>query len=281
MAHLVEEYAKSLGVKIGKPFLLEHFYPVKHSKYITIHCDNKIDSKYYEYFPQVINLIKEILHKHGYAIYQTGGESDPKLNVDEHYLNLTYKQSINLIKNSSLHVGIDSLPVHIASVYDIPIVVLYSHIYANHARPYWSSAEKVKIFESEKGNNKPSFSYQESPKTIRTITPESIAQSVLDLLKIDEKLNFCTKFIGDIFHVDITEVVPDFVAELAEKNKILYVRADLHFDEQKIAFWLSHHKCNIITKEKISLDLLRHFSPNINHIYFKNINMSIILNLFK
>ena len=45
MSHLIEEYAKSLGVKIGKPVLNDHFYPILDEKYITIHTDNKIDSK--------------------------------------------------------------------------------------------------------------------------------------------------------------------------------------------------------------------------------------------
>ena len=77
MGHLIEEYAKSLGVKIGKPVLNDHFYPILDEKYITIHTDNKIDSKNYEYFPQVINLIKPILNNLGYKIYQIGGPADP------------------------------------------------------------------------------------------------------------------------------------------------------------------------------------------------------------
>ena len=41
MSHLAEEYAKSCGVKIGKPILKPHYYPVVHEKYITIHNDKK------------------------------------------------------------------------------------------------------------------------------------------------------------------------------------------------------------------------------------------------
>jgi arginine utilization protein RocB len=58
MGHLIEEYAKSLGVKIGKPVIVDHFYPSLGDKYITIHSDSKIDSKSYEYFPQVIKYTK-------------------------------------------------------------------------------------------------------------------------------------------------------------------------------------------------------------------------------
>jgi hypothetical protein len=273
MSHLIEEYAKSLGVKIGKPIIADHFFPVAHDKYITIHCDNKIDSKYYEYFPQVLNLIRETLHTQGYAIYQIGGPEDPKLNVDGHFLHLNYKQSSFLIKNSKLHVGIDSLPIHIASVYDIPIVVLYSHVYPAHAKPYWSSEDNVVILDADRGDNKPSYNYKEDPKTIRSIKPETIANSIFKLLKINGEVNFSTKYIGSHYHLDFVEVVPDFKADLADKSKTLYLRADLHFNEDNILFWLSQCRCNIITNKPIDINILKLVQSNINHLYLKTTDL--------
>jgi hypothetical protein len=271
MGHLIEEYAKSLGVKIGKPKLLDHFYPTLNDKYITIHTDNKIDSKNYEYFPQVLNLLKPFLSKHGYKVYQIGGSQDPVLqNTDGNFLNLNYKQSSYLIKNSKLHIGIDSLPIHIASVYNIPIVALYSHIYSSNAYPFWNSKDKVKILESDKAGNKASLSYQESPKTIRTIKPEQIVKSALELLKIEETLNFKTLEIGSHYHIPLVEVVPNFRANLQDqKDKTLYIRADLHFDDQNIAFWCSNYKVKIITDKMLPLDLLTHFSSKIEQVFFK------------
>jgi hypothetical protein len=275
MAHLIEEYAKSLGVKIGKPVIVDHFYPTLHDKYITIHCDNKIDSKYYEYFPQVLNLIKQILNDNGYAIYQVGGSQDPHLQVDGIFLNLTYRQSCYLIKNSKLHIGIDSLPVHLASMYDIPIIALYSHIYSNHAKPYWSSKEKVIILEADRKGNKPSFNYREEPKTIRTINPEQVANAALNLLEINTKINFFTKKIGSHFHLEIMEVIPDFKANLSDKNKSIYIRADLDFNEENIFFWASEYKNSIMSNKQIDLELIKACAQNINHIYFKTIDLDI------
>lgn len=271
MSHLIEEYAKSLGVKIGTPVLNDHFYPILDEKYITIHTDNKIDSKNYEYFPQVLNLIKPILNNLGYKIYQIGGPADPVLkNVDKLLLNLSYRQSAYVIKNSKLHLGIDSLPVHMASMYDIPIVALYSHIMANNAYPYWSSKEKIILLESDKKGNKPSYSYEENPKTIRTIKPETIADSIFSLLGIEIKLNFKTLNIGSNYHIELTEVVPNFVAELSDKkDKNIYIRADLHFDDQKIAYWCANYKSTIISNKMLPLNLVHQFSANINTIFFK------------
>ena len=42
MSHLAEEYAKCCGVRIGKPVIKPHFFPVPFDKYITIHNDTHI-----------------------------------------------------------------------------------------------------------------------------------------------------------------------------------------------------------------------------------------------
>ena len=45
MSHLAEEYAKSCGVKIGKPVLKPHYFPIVYDKYITIHNDKNATKK--------------------------------------------------------------------------------------------------------------------------------------------------------------------------------------------------------------------------------------------
>ena len=61
MSHLAEEYAKSCGVKIGKPVLKPHYFPILHDKYITIHNDKKVQAKEYDMWPDVIELLKKAL----------------------------------------------------------------------------------------------------------------------------------------------------------------------------------------------------------------------------
>jgi hypothetical protein len=283
MSNIIEEYAKSLGVKIGKPVLIDHYYPILDVKYITINVESKIDSKNYEYFPQVINLLKPILQQNGYKIYQIGESEDSKLsNIDAHFLNLTKKQNFHLIKNSKLHVGAESLFTHICSLYDVPTVALYSNSYASNCLPVWNSKENIKILESFKNENKPSFSYHETPKTIRTIKPEDIASSILNLLKIENAINFKTLNIGSHYHIPIVEVVPNFKANLQDqKDKTIYIRADLHFDDQNLAFWCSNYKVKIITDKMIPLDLLNHFSSKIECIFFKLKNINIPTEYFE
>jgi hypothetical protein len=270
MGHLIEEYAKSLGVKIGKPKIVDHYYPLPFSKYITIHNDSKFDSRNYEYFTQVINLIKPTLLSLDIKIIQIGTPDNPHIpNVDLNLFNLNIKQSSFIIKNSLVHVGIDSLPVHIASAYDVPIVALYSNVNLKNSEPVWSSKEKVTLLESNKNGNRPSYAVQENPKTIRTIKPESIASSIFKHLNINAIINFNTLYIGSNYHNPVVEVVPNFMANLEDqKDKVINIRADLHSDEQKMAFWCSNYKCRIFSNQIISLELLKTFSSNIQFINF-------------
>jgi len=61
MSHLIEEYAKNLGVKIGKPVLAEHFFPVIPEKYITVSVEPQIPSKQYKYFDIVFDTVRSFL----------------------------------------------------------------------------------------------------------------------------------------------------------------------------------------------------------------------------
>ena len=268
MGHLVEEYAKNLGVKIGKPIFNPHYIPIVDEKYITVHVDNKIDSKYYEFFPEVIDLMKATLNNNGYKIYQIGGDQDPPLsNVDKQYLGFSRKQSAFIIKNASLHLGIDSFPIHLASTYDIPIVALYSHIFAQNAYPYWSSNEKVRIMQSDLKGKKPCFSYQESPKSIHTIKPEEIVKNVFELLNVPYTSSIKTLFIGEDYNKATVEVVPNFFGESDElKKRIINIRADYHFDENVVAQWCNQYQSNIYSEREININLLKSFKHNIKSL---------------
>jgi len=270
MGHLIEEYAKNLGVKIGKPIFNPHYVPIVDEKYITIHIDNKFDSRYYEFFPEVIDLMKDTLHENGYKIYQIGGGQDPALpNVDKQYLGFSMKQSAFIIKNASLHLGIDSFPVHLASSFDVPIVSLYSNVNVNNSRPVWSSENKVRILESNKNGKRPSYAQVEKPKTIHTIKPEEIVKNIFELLGIPYISSINTLFIGEEYNQSCVDVIPNFFGESDELQKrILNIRADYHFDENVAAQWCSKYQVNIYSDREINIRLLRDFKNNIKKLVF-------------
>lgn len=270
MSHLVEEYAKNLGVKIGKPIFEPHYMPITDEKYITFHVDNKIDSKYYEFFPETIDLLKNIVAPFGYKIYQIGGGEDPQLpNVDKSFLGFSRKQTAYIIKNAALHIGIDSFPVHLASAYDVPIIALYSHIYPQHAYPYWSSKEKIKLIEADRKGRKPSYHYQEKPKSINTIKPEEIVKNACELLGIGHTKSISTLYIGEQYSTPMIEIVPNFFGESPElKDKLLNIRMDYFFNEECLMHWASYYQVHIVSDQPINLEVLKRAKNKIKEITF-------------
>ena len=120
MSHIAEEYAKSLGCRIGTPVLEPHFFPVTSGKYITFHTNaKKAPAKHYDFWGVVFLLIKDKLKDEGIDIIQTGGPEDPTYpECDHSHLGCSFKQMSYVIKNAELHLGIDSLPMHIASAFN-------------------------------------------------------------------------------------------------------------------------------------------------------------------
>ena len=135
--HLLNRYALSCGVKIDKPFILEHFYPITLDKYVVFQTSGKGNSRQYDYWSKVFSLIKEYTNE--YKIVHVGLPTDQTvLNCD---LDLRGKTSIKqlayIIKNSSLYLGVDSFSAHLAGYYNKKIVSLYSYCYAQNCAPIW------------------------------------------------------------------------------------------------------------------------------------------------
>lgn len=270
MSDLLNTYAAALGViPKNRPTINDKFFPLKDDKYIVIHNDNKLPSKYYEYLPEVISLLKPVLRQLGYKIYQAGGPNDPILEAaDSQYLGLSWGQSFFIIKNASLFLGIDSVLAHVAAAYGIPSVILYSHTFPEQCDTQWLPPEKKMVLKPDWGENKPSYSPVEDPKTIRTIKVEDIVNSVFQLLHLDAKLDMQTIRVGKDYHEPVMEIIPDFFAENpALKGGTLHMRMDLFYNDQCLWKWLSEgYRANIITDRPISLDGLKQFRQNVNRV---------------
>lgn len=181
--HILEAYALTCGCYIDKPFIQEEAIDLPTKKYITFHAyDPKGDARLYERWQEVIDLLSSN-SSFDYSIIQTGGVLDTTYEgVDKTYLGkTTYNSLAYLIKNAELHLGFDSLPVHIASYYDKKIVAIYGY-YSQMSRPYFSSPDHVKLFEPDFSTIKPSFSYNDPHKLINTIDSNNIYLAVLQLL---------------------------------------------------------------------------------------------------
>ncbi len=271
MSHLVEVYAKDLGVKVGKPKIQKHYYPVIHEKYITFHMDTDVQPKQYDYWDVCLGLLGPKLKELGYKIIQVGGpKAEPIQGVDELFNRCTYRQTNYIISKSKLHLGIDSLPVHIASAFGIPIVSLYSHTYKETCYPYWSDPEKVSLLSPNFEEIKPSFADQEPVKRINEVKPESLAQAVLDKLNIDFKIPFKTVRAGALYNAPLVEIVPNFFAYSKElHNRPVNIRGDLHFDLNNIINWCRMCLSHLVIDEELMDEHLNAIKQTTKRITFK------------
>jgi hypothetical protein len=285
MSHLAEVYAKDLGVRIGEPIFKPHFFPILESEYITIHTDNKVSSKEYDYWEEVILIVKKSCPK--IKFIQIGSGKEPIIkNADRFAKTNSIKQSAYIIKNGIMHVGTDSLPVHIASSFKKKIVSIYSHTHSATCNPIWGNAEDSIIIESHRDGKKPSFSLRENPKTINLINPEQIADAILKNLK-ETSSGRETLFIGQNYKNKITHIIPDKKYDCVDKNII--IRLDLLHNEDNISHLFSQNKVSIVTKKTLSeetisyknIQVINYFSDSFNEDFVNLVKQKgISLNLF-
>jgi glycosyltransferase involved in cell wall biosynthesis len=95
-------------------------------KFITVHSQTTQDPKNYDHLQSVVNRIRDM------PIVQVGGKDDKAL--DGISLDLrgrtAWQSLVWVFKNASLHVGLDSAPMHVALYADTPSVILFGGTYA-------------------------------------------------------------------------------------------------------------------------------------------------------
>lgn len=269
--HLVEQYALSCGVKIDKPHIETSFFPIPFEKYITVHASSGMESKNYDYYNDVIELIYPYLQKENINIIQIGAKDDRKLLKCEHMNgSTTIRQTAYIIENSLLHFGNDSFSTHVASGFDKKIVCLYSILYKECCGPYWGNKDNHVLLESHRNGLKPSFSNKEKPKTVNLIMPEEIACGILNLLKIPHNLDKIeTIHIGKEYHEPSLSVVPNHIMppDFMPGHPV-NIWAHEFFDEQNIVQWAYNRKCNIFLNQIISVKYLNVIRKNIHQINY-------------
>jgi len=178
--HLIEAYALASGAAIEKCFINEKEINLPSKKYITFHGVNpKGKYRQYDYWQIVIDDL--LSHPDfDYEIVQIGEDKDLKYyRVNGDYLGKTNFLTLAfLIKNSELHFGYDSFPVHLASA-------LYPQ-YAVNTGPFFNIENDCISIEADPNcKTKPIWSEFHSNDRINSISPKLIVKSILELLQIN------------------------------------------------------------------------------------------------
>ena len=213
-------------------------------------------------------MLYPILEKNNISIIQISSPKDTALRKVINTNGATsIPQAHYVIRNSELHLGIDSFGVHLASGLNKKIVALYSDTRPQNSGPYWSDRKDCILIESPKENKKPSYAFDENPKTIDDIKPELVANSVLKLLDIEERIDLETVFIGENFNLETYfGFLPDQVI-LSDKI-IPDIRMDLKFDEKGLCNQLAQQKSTITTNKAISRETILNFKDKIARVIY-------------
>jgi len=165
-----------------------------------------------------------------------------------------------------MYVGTDSVYSHYISSQDIPMVNIFGNIYPEINEGYWSSEDKKKNI-SAPWSVKPCLSLQDPKSEINLIKAEEIAQNILDLLKINNQINFKTIQIGQMFLNEIYEVVPTSFHELPISNEtIIFLRADYGVNEIALLEYCRRYKCSIISDKLLQLAPLESIKNNVKKL---------------
>ena len=281
--NLQELYSISVGQTISKPHISEKYYPLPFNNYITIQPWSK-PVKNYDYYVEVLSLLNPILEKNNIKIIQLGAANEPALPFCHQTQGTTnFGQLAYLIKNSKLHFGADSIGQHLAGHFDIPLVDLVVNNYKKVVQPYFGNKDKQIILEPIRPEgHKPNFVLDgENPKSINSVCPIKIVESVLSLLNIPYKSEYKTLQIGCNYNSKIIEMLPDNAINIQNLNlNNIIIRMDYLFNEQVLFQQLNICKCTILTDKPINPQLLTAAKNQITEIIY-NIKSAPDINFLK
>jgi len=269
---LLERYATMTGLQIGDQDMLEQFYALPFTRYITLHAGSGMIGKNYPFFTEVINLIKPYLVAANIEIVQLGVKEDVGIPGCHHTMGKTTKHQANyLVSRALLHLSNDSIWAHRAGHLGIPLVETFSTTSVENHSPFQFNEAKTRFISSHRWGKNPTFASQESPSTAMLIDPFLVARSVLDLLEIPHPLTQRTLHVGHTYNATLFDWVPDMpVSPQFNPDMPLAARMDLNHDENVLLATLqTGRKINLLTKAPINLQLLAAFKGSIQSFNFE------------
>lgn len=282
MSTLAKTYALQVGVKLSEPEIQESYFPLEHpiDKVILVHgfggaiiTDQNgakravFPAKVYDYFTDVVHMLKPIVEPLGYKLYQIGAPDEPPIHGLESLVGKTsLLQCTFLVKRCALLIGNDSIWAHQRGAFRGSEVIVYGPTSKPHF-PHWNEPSKTRLIESHRNGKKPSFQSNEFPKTVNLIPPEQVVDNSLDLLGIKNPNKRQSLMIGVAYNMPAVELIPDAVIDPRITLPVVpIIRMDVLFNEDNMLKNLRYRKCSVITNKEINLELLKSVRPNVEGI---------------
>jgi len=184
--HLIEAYSLYSGLKIDYPIIKQEPVTGIDYQFILFNPHSKGEAKNYKRWQEVVSIIKPELDKQNIKILQLDSFEtvyDGCIKID----NITYNQTAWLTNRASCLLGIDSFCMHLASLFNKPMLILFgAHQCFNCCKPYFGDASIQHFFLADLKGNKPTYSYDNGGEYLNEFKPEDIAKAFIK--KIIKKL---------------------------------------------------------------------------------------------
>jgi hypothetical protein len=179
-----------------------------------------------------------------------------------------------ILQHSLCHVGIDSVPVHLAAALETPTVTVYGHTYSTTCDTSWVNTKlrHIQLNPKREKGECPSFSLSEHPKTVDRILPEKIAEAVFKQLGMSKFQSEKTVHVGRNFLHKTIDVVPtnEFCNLPKVNDAVVRLRMDLNHSEVDMHTILqgSPNSFEVVTNQPINTQLLEMRKPQIEKVVY-------------
>lgn len=253
--HIVSRIASILRVDPSHtPKLPQEFYPLPFSRYITIYNEQIVPANTYDYFNDVIFDISPILKQNDIKIIQFLNSPNDRRLINCFYIEkFSFPQMNYLIKNSLLHLCTDTYTNEVCGVFSVPSICLVGNRYPDNSSPWYSNPENNFVLGGPI-NDRASFAFNESPKSINKIKTEEISKKIAAILGVNVTQDYETLFVGSAYHEKTTfDVIPNVeVGDPILNNADVCIRFDKFHNEKNCIKFCARNKFSLIVDRKTS-----------------------------
>lgn len=202
--NLIEEMANHCLVDIGVPHIELTEVEGLPENYIVFHPGsgkNEHSARNYLEWQEVINNLNE-RYNGQFSIVQVGTEDEPEYKnvIDYRGKTKDYRELAYVVSKAKLHLGIDSVAMHLAAGLGVDHIALFGSSYASSTGPKQLRKSKLSVlletpdrYSCDKACYKTSCSVNKEAPCINEISPEKVFQSVCESLGYDTSDGFVYK----------------------------------------------------------------------------------------
>lgn len=272
-SNFVEMMANVCGVKLpDTPDTFPgNFFPIP-KKYIVLSTGAENNSQQYDYYGEIVSLIRGYCADNKIFLIQVGDVKDPKIDgVFDFRGKTSLRQMAFVLENALAVVCNDSYITQLSGNKGVPTIVLNSIVPSQAAASYYGT--NVKIIEPER-KGKWSFATDERPKSINKIKPEVVGEAIIRFLGSKEPILIETVRIGEKFLFKSVDYVPDFVWNTKDVNA--NIRFDIYDGLDNAKAFLQKNRGHVVINKPLPKEFIKLYGSRIDALsYFVKLDVDI------